>query len=103
QHAIPFRNLFSFTYPDHDDPDLSWGFQVTVSWLYEHGGFPAIVLYKAALVTIASACCYRAARLAGATAAACALASALAISAAGQRLVERPHLVTFVGLGVLSL
>jgi hypothetical protein len=41
RHAIPFRNLFSFTYPDHDDPDLAWGFQVAVSWLYALGGFPA--------------------------------------------------------------
>src|SRR4030095_13590687 len=30
RHAIPFQNLFSFTYPAHPDPDLSWAFQVVV-------------------------------------------------------------------------
>ena len=37
--AIPFRNLFSFTFPDQPDPDLAWGFQVLVSSLYGLGGF----------------------------------------------------------------
>ncbi|MEO6950426.1 MAG: hypothetical protein ABI321_01330, partial [Polyangia bacterium] len=103
RHAIPFRNLFSFTYPDYPDPDLSWGFQVAVSWLFAHGGFPSIVLFKTALVVGASALMYRAARLAGASAGACAVATVLAINAADQRLVERPHLVTFLGIGVLSV
>ena len=103
RHAIPFRNLFSFTYPDHPDPDLSWGFQVAVSWLYAHGGFPAIVLFKTALVAGASALVLRAARLAGASQNACAVAAILVINAADQRLVERPHLVTFLGIGVLSV
>src|SRR5262249_61333965 len=55
QHAIPFRNLFSFTYPDHPDPDLSWGFQVVVSVLHQLGGFPAIVLFKTLLIVAAAA------------------------------------------------
>lgn len=103
QHAIPFRNLFSFTYPDHPDPDLSWGFQVAVSWLYAQGGFPAIVVFKTTLIVVASALAWRAAQLAGASPTACACATVLTIHAADQRLVERPHLVTFVGLGVLSI
>jgi hypothetical protein len=102
EHRIPFRNLFSFTYPDAPDPDLAWAFQVLVSALYALGGFPAIVLAKAALIVAAAALAHRAARRAGAGPLAAASAIAIALCGADQRLVERPHLVTFVGLGVLA-
>lgn len=102
EHAIPFRNLFSFTYPDAHDPDLCWAFQVLVSLLHAAGGFTAIVLGKAALLLAAAALVHRASRRAGAGPTAAALATVLALCAADQRLVERPHLVTFVGIGALS-
>lgn len=102
-HAIPFRNLFSFTYPDFPDPDLAWGFQVLVALLYRAGGFPAIVVGKCALFVGAVVMVHRAALRSGSTALATAAATALAIAACDQRLVERPHLVTFVGLGALLL
>jgi hypothetical protein len=101
EHHIPFRNLFSFTYPDAPDQDLAWGFQVLVSLLYAHGGFPAIVLFKTACVVGAATLCHRAARRAGAGPIASAIAIAFALCAADQRLVERPHLITFVGIGAL--
>jgi hypothetical protein len=103
RHAIPFRNLFSFTHPDAPDLDLSWAFQVTVALLHRAGGFAAIVLMKVALVVAAAALVHRACRRSGAGPAASAAAVALAIATSGQRLVERPHLVTFVGLGALAL
>lgn len=103
RHAIPFVNLFSFTYPEQHDPDLAWGFQVLVSWLYSVGGFPAIVLCKSALITLAAALAFRASTRAGVGPGVAALAVAVALCAADQRLVERPHLVTFVGLAGLML
>jgi tetratricopeptide (TPR) repeat protein len=100
-HHIPFRNLFSFTYPDYPDPDMSWAFQVLVALVYRIGGFAAIVLVKAGLITAAAALGHRAARRSGAGPLACAGAVMLALLVADQRLVERPHLVTFVGIGAL--
>jgi tetratricopeptide (TPR) repeat protein len=97
--SIPFRNLFSFTWPDQPDPDLAWGFQVLVSLLYQLGGFAAIVVAKAALIVVAAALAHAAARRAGAGPVAAALATVTAVCAADPRLCERPHLMTFVGLG----
>jgi hypothetical protein len=101
-HRIPFRNLFSFTYPDHRDDDLSWAFQVLVSLVYRGGGFAAIVLLKTALVVAATALVWLACRRRGLAALPTALALVAAIEAARPRLVERPHLVTFVGIGAVS-
>lgn len=103
RHRIPFRNLFSFTYPDHPDPDLAWGFQVLVALLHRAGGFSAIVVGKAVLFVAALALVIRSARRGGASALGAAAAATLAVLACEQRLVERPHLVTFVGLGALGL
>ena len=103
QHHIPFRNLFSFTYPDQPDPDLAWGFQVLVSLLHHLGGFAAIVAGKTVLFVGAVALAHRAARRAGAGPVAAALGCALAVCAADQRLVERPHLVTFAGVTALQV
>jgi len=101
-HHIPFRNLFSFTYPDHPDPDLAWAFQVLVSLAYRAGGFGAIVLLKTALVVATTALLWLACRRRGLGALATAAALVMAIEAARPRLVERPHLFTFVGLGALA-
>ncbi|MBI5478825.1 MAG: hypothetical protein HY906_08220, partial [Deltaproteobacteria bacterium] len=102
QHRIPFRNLFSFTYPDHPDPDLAWGFQVAVALAYRLGGFEAIVLLKTLLFVAALGLVFAAARRRGAGPVAAAVATLLATWAADQRLVERPHLVTFVGIAALG-
>jgi hypothetical protein len=99
---IPFRNLFSFTYPDHLDPDLAWAFQVAVSLAYRAGGFAAIVVFKTLLVVAATAFLWGACRRRGAAALPTALALVMAIETARPRLVERPHAVTFVGIGVVA-
>jgi tetratricopeptide (TPR) repeat protein len=101
-HRIPFRNLFSFTYPDHPDPDLAWAFQVAVALAYRLGGFEAIVLLKTLLFVGALGLVCAGARRRGAGPPAAALATLLAAWAADQRLVERPHLVTFVGIAALG-
>src|SRR2546430_11012118 len=52
-HRIPFRNLFSFTYPDHPDLDLAWAFQVLVSLVFRAGGFGAGGRLQTLLLTAA--------------------------------------------------
>lgn len=101
QHHIPFKNLFSFTFPDHIDQDLAWAFQVACSLFYRAGGFSAIVLWKSALILTAVVLIWRACRLHGAGPIAASLATAVAVAAMDQRLCERPHLVTFVGIALL--
>jgi hypothetical protein len=103
RHAIPFRNLFSFTYPDAPDPDLAWGFQVLVAAAYRLGGFAAIVVVKTLFFVGACALAWAVARRAGAGTLSTAAALFVAVCAADQRLVERPHLVTFAGIGALGL
>ncbi|MCU1282434.1 MAG: hypothetical protein JWM53_5980, partial [bacterium] len=100
-HHIPFRNLFSFTYPDHADADLAWAFQVLVSLVYRAGGFGAIVVVKTLFVVAATALGWIACRRRGLGALPTALALVVAVEAARPRLVERPHLVTFVGIAAL--
>jgi tetratricopeptide (TPR) repeat protein len=101
RHAIPFRNLFSFTFPDQPDPDLAWGFQVLVSLLHQLAGFAGIVVGKTVLFLAAVGLAWRAARRAGASPLATALVLLVVICATDQRLCERPHLVTFVGIGAM--
>jgi tetratricopeptide (TPR) repeat protein len=103
ERHIPFRNLFSFTYPLHPDPDLAWAFQVLAALAYRAGGFGAIVVGKALAVMAATALTWRAAARRGAPPLATMAALVLALEAARPRLVERPHLATFVGLALLSL
>ena len=100
--AIPFVNLFSFTYPAYPDPDLSWGFQVLVATVFRIGGFGGIVILKTACIVTAAGLMAWSARRAGAGVLPTALAILVAAITAEPRMVERPHLVTFVGLGVLS-
>jgi tetratricopeptide (TPR) repeat protein len=100
---LPLRNLFSFTYPDHPDPDLAWAFQVLMALAHRLGGFAAIVVTKTLLVVAAVALLWRAIERRGTAALPAALALVMAIEAARPRLVERPHLATFVGLGALAL
>jgi len=99
RRSIPFQNLFSFTWPGFRDDDLAWGFQVLVSLLHQIGGFAGIVVGKTVLFVAAVGLAYRAARRAGAGALPSALVLLVAICAADQRLCERPHLITFVGIG----
>src|SRR6185295_13513817 len=102
-HAVPRTNLLSFTYPDYPDPNLAWVFQVILALAYRAGGVPGTVLLKTAFVVATFALLYRVALRRGAHPAIAAGALALAAWAAEPRFVERPHLVTFLGLGTLLL
>jgi hypothetical protein len=101
--AVPQRNLFSFTYPDHPDLDSAWLFDVGAAGLQRAGGFPAVVLAKTLLVLLVFAFAYRLCRARGAAALAAVAALTGAAVVMAERLVERPHLFSFAGeLAVLA-
>src|SRR5687767_15148679 len=75
-HALPGKNLFSFTFPDHPDIDPAWLFDVGAALVYRLGGFPALVVTKTVVVMAGFAGAYRVCRLRGAGAVGSALALA---------------------------
>jgi tetratricopeptide (TPR) repeat protein len=96
-HALPRRNLFSFTFPDHPDPDPAWLFDVAVAALHRLGGFPAVVIGKTVVVVAVFAAAYQLCRRRGAGAVASAVALAAAALVMRERLVERPHIFSLAG------
>jgi len=97
RHALPGRNLYSFTFPDHPDIDTAWLFEVGVAALYAHGGFEAVVIAKTLLVVAVFAAAFALCRRRGAGPVASALVLAAAAYAGHDRFVERPHLFSLAG------
>jgi hypothetical protein len=100
---VPRTNLLSFTYPDIVDPNLAWVFQVVLALCHRAAGVPGTVLLKTAFALATFGLLYRVARRRGAHPGVAAAVLALAAWTAEPRLVERPHLVTLLGLAVLLL
>ena len=103
RHAVPRTNLLSFTHPDFRDLNLAWIFQIVLALTYRVGGIAATVCLKTAFVLATFALLYRVALRRGAHPAAIAAVLALAAWTAEPRFVERPHLITFLGLAYLLL
>jgi hypothetical protein len=97
RHALPGRNLFSFTAPDHPDVDTAWLFEVGAALLFRAGGFPALVVGKAAVLVATFAGAFALCRRRGAGPVAAAVALAAAAIVARERFVERPHLFSLAG------
>jgi tetratricopeptide (TPR) repeat protein len=102
-HGVPRTNLLSFTHPEARDVNLAWLFQIILALAHRAGGIPGTVVLKTAFVVATFATLFRVALRRGAHPAAAAAALALAAWAAEPRFVERPHLVTFLGLGLTLL
>jgi hypothetical protein len=102
-HHVPTENLLSFTYPTATDINLAWLFQVVLALAHRAAGIPGTVLLKTGFVLGTWAILFRVAVRRGAQPALAALALALAAWSAEPRFVERPHLVTFLGLALLLL
>jgi hypothetical protein len=100
---VPTENLLSFTHPHATDINLAWLFQIVLALCHRVAGIPGTVLLKTAFVLGAWAALFRVAVRRGAEPALAALFLALAAWAAEPRFVERPHLVTFLGLALLLL
>ncbi len=102
-HGVPTTNLLSFTWPDARDVNLAWLFQIVLALAHRAGGIPATVILKTAFVLATFAVLWRVGQRRGALPALLAAALALAAWAAEPRFVERPHLVTFLGLALTLL
>jgi tetratricopeptide (TPR) repeat protein len=102
-HVVPRTNLLSFTYPDYRDVNLAWLFQIVLALAHRADGVPGTLLLKTAFVLGTMAVLFRVALRRGATLAAAVPALALSAWAAEPRFVERPHLVTFLGLALTLL
>lgn len=101
--SVPRLNLLSFTYPGFPDPNLAWIFQIILTLAHHAGGIAGTVVLKTVFVVATFALLYRVAIRRGARPVVASAALALAAWAAEPRFVERPHLVTFLGLGYLLL
>src|SRR5580693_10746825 len=97
RHALPGRNLYSFTAPDYPDLDTSWLAEVGAAAVFARGGFPAVVVAKTLVLLIAFAGAYWICRRRGAGAVASALALATAAFVGRDRFVERPHVFSLLG------
>ncbi len=100
---VPTDNLLSFTFPEVRDINLAWLFQVVLALVHRAAGIAGTVLLKTSFVLGTWAILYRVAVRRGAHPWLAALVLALAAWSAEPRFVERPHLVTFVGLACLLL
>jgi hypothetical protein len=100
---VTTENLLSFTHPQTTDINLAWLFQVVLALVHRVAGLPGTVLLKTAFVLGTWTVLFRVAIRRGANLSLAALALALAAWAAEPRFVERPHLVTFLGLALLLL
>ena len=102
-HHVPRTNLLSFTNATYPDPNLAWLFQIVLSLAYRCGGIPGTVILKTLFVLATFGVLFRVALDRGAEPVLTAAILSLAAWAAEPRFVERPHLVTFLGLAVLLL
>jgi hypothetical protein len=102
-HGVPRTNLLSFTVPGARDVNLAWIFQIVLALAHRAAGIPGTVVLKTAFVLATFAVLFRVALRRGAHPAVAAAALALAAWAAEPRFVERPHLVTFLGLALTLL
>jgi hypothetical protein len=100
---VPTENLLSFTYPHTNDINLAWLFQIVLALAHRAAGLPGTVVLKTGFVVATWALLFRVAIRRGAAPAPAALFLALAAWAAEPRFVERPHLVTFLGLATVLM
>lgn len=99
--TVATTNQLSFTYPDAPDPNLAWLFQLLLVLVHRIGSTPATVLLKTGFVVLTWSLLFTVALRRRAHPALAAGVLALAAWAAEPRFVERPHLVTFLGLAAL--
>jgi len=100
---VPTENLLSFTFPAATDINLAWLFQIVLALAHRAAESQARCCSRPGFVLATWAILFRVAVRRGAHPTMAALALALAAWSAEPRFVERPHLVTFLGLALLLL
>ncbi len=98
-HAIPTQDFFSYTRPGTRWLDYEWLTQVQFSWLYQAGGFKALIVFSAALIALGLIVLL--AHLASITNALVALLLLhLAMGACSIHYLARPHLFTLLFVAI---
>lgn len=101
--AVPDRNLWSFTAPEHPFNATSWLFGLVAHALERTGGFAAIQLATALACAAAFVLAYAATRRRGATPAWAAAFVLAAVAASQFRFLPRPHVVSYALLALVGL
>lgn len=96
--GLPFENRYSFVCPEYKVVPTHWLFGVTAYLVHRLGGESALVFLKALLVTACFSLVYLTCRMRGAGPAISVGVVALAALASRMRFLERPHLITMLGL-----
>ncbi|HUJ50795.1 MAG TPA: hypothetical protein VLW25_11380, partial [Bryobacteraceae bacterium] len=97
-HAVPTRDLFSFSKPDAPWFAWEWLSDVALAALFQLGGLKAITLAAGALIAVYATLLLRYALWLGANALLAALFTLLAVGASSMHFLARPHLFTLLFL-----
>ena len=95
-HAVPSRDLFSFSKPDAPWFAWEWLSDVVLAGLFQLGAFKAITLAAGALIAVYATVLLRHALWLGANALVAALLTLLAVGASSMHFLARPHLFTLL-------
>ncbi len=98
-------NFFSSSYPDHPWPNPEWLFQVAIAWLHGGGGWEALTFLKVLLAVLTGSTLFLTAFKVSRLPALSASLAVLSLCAMQFRFSERPHLFSylFMGLAVLLM
>jgi hypothetical protein len=99
-HAIPTRDIFSYTAAGHPWIAESWLSQVVFFLVYHLSGVPGLILFKAAVIVAAFMLLYVVLMRRGIDATVAAMVVFLAAVLSRERFVERPHIFSFLFLSV---
>jgi hypothetical protein len=97
-HAVPARDLFSFSKPDAPWFAWEWLSDVVFAGLFQIAGLKAVVLFAGALIALYATVLLRFTLWMGANALVALTLSLLAVGASSMHFLARPHLFTLVAL-----
>ena len=100
QHAVPTRDLFSFSRPGAPWFAWEWLTDVTYAVLFHWGGLKAIVLAAGSLIAIFATVLLRFTLWRGANALIAIITTLLAVGSSSMHFLARPHLFTLLLLPV---
>lgn len=94
-HAVPLRDMFSFSRPGQPWYAWEWLCDILWSWLNRAGGLPAVVLFSILLISITFTLVYRLARRRASPLVAIVMTT-LAAGVSSIHWLARPHLFTLL-------
>lgn len=100
QHAVPTRDLFSYSRPGAPWFAWEWLTDVTYAALFHAGGLKAMVLFAGALIAVFATVLLRFTLWRGANALVALLTTLLAVGSSSMHFLARPHLFTLLLLPI---